>query len=94
MIDQDITIELSDTLEHLNFVLSADFINKWKAKYSEKFLRSFQLKILEQLTLSKPIKKTTLTNYMVKRCRYSLFQVENFYEAIDISLMYPVVLDK
>ncbi len=94
MFSDNIDTELIDFFEHLNFVLSNEFIEKWKFKYSKKFIKHFQLKILHNLNKNKPLKKTTLYNYLTKRCKYSDSQVENFFESINLKLLFPLIIDK
>jgi len=81
-----------DFIDIVNFTLDSSFIEKWRYKYSEKFISSFQMKILKALSDRKPLKKEVLTNYFVKKLKYSNEQVNNFYDSIDISLYYPLVL--
>lgn len=90
--EDNIDIELIDFMDHVNFILSNEFVEKWRYKYSTKFLKHFQLKLMANLQKSKPLKKSTLYNYLVKRCKYSDNQVNNFFEAIDIDSLYPLVL--
>ena len=68
-------IELIDFMDLVNFTLHKAFVDKWRFKYSEKFIKHFQLKILESLNRQKIIKQSSLYNYLVKKCRYNGDQV-------------------
>ena len=85
-------IDLVDFMDLINYTLHKDFVEKWRYKYSEKFIKHFQIKILESLNKQKIIKLTSLVNYLTKKCRYSPEQVENFFESIDISIYYPLIV--
>ena len=84
--------EFVDFIDIIDFTLDASFIEKWRHKYSEKFITSFQMRILKALSDRKPIKKESLTNFFVKKLKYSPEQINNFYNSIDINLYYPIVL--
>ena len=86
-------IDLIDFMDLVNFTLHKDFVDKWRHKYSEKFIKHFQLKILESLTKQKIIKLSSLYNYLTKKCRYSGDQVTNFFTTIDISIYYPLIIN-
>jgi hypothetical protein len=86
-------IDLIDFMDLINFTLHKDFMNKWRFKYSEKFIKHFQLKLLESLTKQKILKLSSLYNYLTKKCRYSTEQVDNFFNTIDISLYYPLIIN-
>ena len=88
----DNTNDLIDLIDLLNFTLHEDFLNKWRHKYSEKFITSFQMRLLKALSDRKPIKKESLTNFFKKKLKYSEEQISNFYESIDISLYHPLIL--
>ena len=86
-------IDLVDFMDLINYTLHKDFVEKWRYKYSEKFIKHFQIKILESLTKQKVIKLSSLYNYLTKKCRYSSEQVENFFGSIDISIYYPLIIN-
>lgn len=86
-------IDLIDFMDLINFTLHKDFVDKWRYKYSEKFIKHFQIKILESLNKQKVIKLSSLYNYLTKKCRYAGEQVENFFTSIDISIYYPLITD-
>jgi len=86
--------DLIDFIDLINYTLHSDFVEKWRFKYSEKFIKHFQIKILESLSKQKTIKKTSLFNYLHKKCRYSGDQINNFFETIDISIYYPLITNE
>ena len=90
----NIDTEMVDFLDLINHTLSNDFVEKWKHKYSEKFIKHFQLKLLEYLNKQKTIKINTLYLYLTKKCRYSKDQVDNFFTTIDIDLYRPFIAGK
>ena len=87
----DPDIEIIDFLDLINVTLSNTFIEKWKYKYSEKFIKHFQLKILQALNNQKPLKLDTLFRYLTKKCKYSPDQVNNFFDTIEIDLYKPLI---
>ena len=87
------SIDLIDLIDIIDFTLHKDFIEKWRHKYSEKFITTFQYKLLESLSKRKPIKKLSLTSFFKKKLRYSEEQIVNFFESIDVSLYYPLIID-
>jgi hypothetical protein len=92
--DDNIDIEIVDFMDLINHTLSNDFVNKWRHKYSEKFIKHFQLKLLEYLNKQRPLKLNTLYLYLTKKCRFSKEVVDNFFETIDIGLYYPFIFSK
>lgn len=90
--ETNIDEEISDFLDLISFTLSDDFIDKWKYRFSTKFLKEFQLKVIKSLKDRKPIKMESLVKHLSKKCGYSMDQVRNFFEAIDISIYRPLVL--
>jgi len=86
-------IDIIDFMDLMNFTLHNDFVTKWRHKYSEKFIKHFQLKILDSLSKQKILKLSSLYNYLTKKCRYSGEQVDNFFITIDISLYYPLIIN-
>ena len=85
-------IDFIDFIDLINHTLHRDFVEKWRYKYSEKFIKHFQIKILESLNKQKQIKQSSLFNYLTKKCRYSPEQVENFFTSIDINIYYPLII--
>ena len=90
----NLDIEFVDFIDLLNVTLSNDFISKWKHRYSERFIKHFQLKILSSLTTNKPIKIDSLYIYLTKKCKYSREQVINFFNSVDISIYRPLIQGK
>jgi hypothetical protein len=86
--DEDIV----DFLDLINFTLSDEFIDKWKFRFSIKFIKEFQNKVIKSLKDRKPIKMESLFKYLSKKCGYSDEQVKNFFEAIDVSIYHPLIL--
>jgi hypothetical protein len=84
-------IDFIDFIDLINYTLNNNFVDKWRYKYSEKFIKHFQIKLLDSLNKQKVLKLTSLYNYLTKKCRYSGDVVDNFFEAIDISLYYPLI---
>jgi hypothetical protein len=82
---------LVDFIDLINFTLSKDFVEKWKYKYSEKFIKLFQLKILTSISKGSIIKTKTLYKYLTKNHKYSRIQVVNFFESIDIESYSPLI---
>ena len=87
----NLDIEIIDFLDLINETLSYSFVEKWRHKYSEKFVKHFQLKVLDAMNKQKPIKLEMLYNYLTKKCRYSAEQVDNFFDSIDITIYSPLV---
>ena len=84
-------IELIDFIDLINTTLSNEFVEKWRHRFSEKFIKHFQIKLLNSLNKRKVIKQESLYNYLTKKCKYSEEQVDNFFNAIDISIYSPLV---
>lgn len=84
-------IEFIDFIDLINTTLSNDFIDKWRHRFSEKFVKHFQIKVLSSLTKRKILKKESLFNYLTKKCKYSSEQVDNFFKAVDIDIYYPLI---
>jgi hypothetical protein len=91
MYTNNLDIEIIDFLDLINETLSTTFVEKWRHKYSEKFIKHFQLKLLSALTKQKPIKIELLYNYLTKKCKYSPEQVTNFFETIEIEIYSPFI---
>lgn len=90
----NVDIEIVEFMDLMNFTLSDEFIDKWKYRFSVKFLKEFQGKILKSLMDRKPVKRDSLFRYLSKKCGYSEDQVKNFFEAIDVSIYHPLILGK
>ena len=94
MLSNNIDIDIVDFLDLINETLSSSFTEKWRHKYSIKFIKHFQVRILERLDKQKPLKQEILYNYLTKKCKYSGEQVDKFFEDIDISIYYPFIYHK
>ena len=88
---ESLDIEIIDFIDLINHTLSSDFIELWRYKYSEKFIKHFQVKLLQALSNQKPLKITSLYSYLTKKCKYSNEQVENFFVSINIDLYRPLI---
>jgi len=84
-------IELHEFLEQVNYVLSTQFKDKWRHKYSPNFIEIFQTRLLKALKDKRPVKKSSLTSLFINKHKYNLSEVEDFYESIDIFLYHPLV---
>ena len=91
MLSENLDIDIIDFLDLLNETLSSSFVEKWRYKYSEKFIKHFQLKLLSALDKQKPIKIEMLYNYLTKKCKYSDDQVLNFFQTIEIEIYSPFI---
>ena len=92
MSNSNINIDIVDFIDLINDTLSAEFVERWRYKYSEKFIKHFQLKVLESLNKQKPLKLSILYTYLTKKCKYSPEQVNNFFESIDIDIYRPFIV--
>tara|TARA_R100001594_G_C3911102_1_gene233286 strand:+ start:214 stop:522 length:309 start_codon:yes stop_codon:yes gene_type:complete len=88
---EDINQLLFEFTELLDFTLSNEFINKWKDKYSTKFLKLFQARLIKCLSDRRCLKMSTLYTFLTSKCNYSRDQVLNFFESIDIEAYSPVI---
>jgi len=87
----NIDIDLIDFIDLINSTLSNDFVQKWRHKYSERFIKHFQVKILNCMSKQKPLKVDTLYLYLTKKCKYSPEQVINFFDTVEIDLYRPLI---
>jgi len=87
----DINQLLYEFTELLDFTLSNSFIERWKGKYSIKFLKLFQTRLIKSMGDRRPLKITTLFTFLTKKCNYSKEQVINFFDSIDISMYSPLI---
>ena len=87
----NIDIDIIDFIDLINVTLSSKFREKWRYKYSEKFIKHFQVRLLMALCKQKPLKIDTLYVYLTKKCRYSSEQVLNFFKSIDIYTYKPLI---
>ena len=83
--------EIIDLVELVDFTLSQKFVDTWRHKYSEKFIRMFQNKLLECFQQQKPIKLKTLITILKKNNKYSEEQINNFFNSIEIDIYRPII---
>ena len=88
---EDINQLLYEFTELLEFTLSNEFINRWKGKYSIKFLKLFQTRLMKSMSDRRPLKITTLYTFLTKKCDYSKEQVLNFFDSVDITIYNPLI---
>lgn len=86
-----VCFEYIDFFDLINESLSFRFVDKWRFRFGERFVKLFQLKLLEYLDKSKRIKKSTLKNYLVKKGKYREELVDDFFNEIDIELYQPFI---
>ena len=91
MYTNNLDIEIIDAMDLLNETLSLSFVEKWRHKYSEKFIKQFQLRFLAALNKQKPLKIETLYSFLTKKCKYSPEQVLDFFRTIEIELYAPFI---
>lgn len=91
MYDNDIKVSLIEFYDLIEFTLSFKFREKWKDLFSERMVKLFQLKILYCMKNQKPIKKTSLLNYLTNKGRYKKEVIEDFFDQIDIELYHPFI---
>lgn len=91
MYSNNLDIEIIDFLDLINETLSNEFTERWRYKYSEKFIKHFQLKLLSSLDKQKPLKIEMLYNYLTKKCKYSPEQVISFFDSIEIEIYRPFI---
>jgi len=84
-------IDIVDFIDLINDTLSSEFVERWRHKYSEKFIKHFQMKVLEALNKQKPLKLTILYTYLTRKCKYSPDQVLNFFESVEIEIYSPFI---
>ena len=94
MKSNNIDIDIIDFIDLLNVTLSNEFVDKWRYKYSEKFVKHFQFRLLKSISNQKLLKIDTLYTYLTKKCRYCSEQVLNFFESIEIDNYRPLISGK
>ena len=57
----NLDVDIIDFLDLINETLSYSFVEKWRHKYSEKFIKHFQFKILDARLISTHRSFTVLT---------------------------------
>ena len=88
---EDINQLLFEFTELIEYTLSNEFISRWKGKYSVRFIKLFQTRLLKSMADRRPLKITTLYTFLTKKCDYSKDQVLNFFNSIDISIYNPLI---
>lgn len=88
---EDINQLLFEFTELLDFTLSNEFIHKWKDKYSTKFIKLFQTRLIKCLSDRRCLKLSILYTFLTTKCNYSREQVLNFLTSIDIEAYSPVI---
>ena len=78
-------------IELIDYTLSKAFIEKWRYKYSEKFIKHFQVRLLKAMRTSRTLKVSTLFTYLHKKCKYAPEQVVDFLESIEVDLYQPLI---
>jgi len=89
--NEEFTVLLKDFIELLDYTLSAKFVEKWRHKYSEKFVKHFQIRLLKSMQAKRVLKLSTLFTYLHKKCDYCKDQVINFLESVDIEAYQPFI---
>jgi len=87
----DTSIEIYDMLDLLNFTFSNKFIEKWKFKYSESFIKIFRNKLLDSVKRNKVLKKSQIEKLLHDQHKYNILQIKDFFESVDIELYYPII---
>jgi hypothetical protein len=91
MYDNDIKISILEFYDLIEYTLSFKFREDWKHLYSERLVKLFQLKILQAMKNQKPIKKTSLINYLTNKGRYKKEIIIDFFDSIDIEIYSPFI---
>ena len=84
--------EIVEFIDLLDYTFSNRFVEKWRYRFSTAFVKKFQYKLLKTVSDKKPLKKKSLHHYLTKKCKYSDDQVEDFFDAIEIEIYYPLVM--
>jgi hypothetical protein len=84
--------EIIEFIDLLDYTFSDKFVSKWRHRFSTSFIKKFQYKLLKTVSDKKPLKKRSLYHYMTKKCKYSEEQVQDFFQAIEIEIYYPMIL--
>jgi hypothetical protein len=84
-------IMLYDFIDLINETLKDKFVENWSYKYSRKFLKLFQLKLMSAFESKKSLKLESLFKYLVEKCNYSPDQVKSFLLDIEFTDYYPII---
>ena len=85
-------IEIIEFIDLLDYTFSDKFIEKWRYRFSIAFIKKFQFKLLNAIQNKKPIKRKSLHHFLSKKCKYSDDQIQDFFDAIEIEIYYPMVM--
>lgn len=89
----DLSVEISEFLEQINYCLSFEFKNKWKHRFSTSFINVFQQKVISSLKRQKPFKLSSLISTYTTKYSYNPEYVGEFFKCIDIRLYSPLIID-
>ena len=89
----DTNIEIYEFMDQISYCLSLEFKDKWRHKFSPKFIKIFQDKVLKAYETRKPLKRSSLISTYTKKYKYDIKVINDFFECIDINLYYPLVYD-
>ncbi len=92
MSEIEYNIELSEFLEQVDYALSFKFREKWRFRFSTTLISVFQDRLLKALKEERPVKKSSIVSLLTKKHKYSVSEVNSFFEEIDVSLYYPLIL--
>lgn len=87
------TLELMEFFDHMNYVLSLEFKEKWRHRFSSHFVGIFQEKLLSSFTKQKRLKLSSLYSTYTKRHKYSREVVLEFFRCIEVHDLYPMVYE-
>jgi len=89
----NLSSEISEFLEQIDYALSFEFKDKWKHRFSTSFINIFQQKLITALKRQKPFRLSGLITTYVTKFNYHREYVDDFLECIDIRLYRPLVID-
>ena len=87
----DDKIEIQEFFEQVSYALSLQFKEKWRHRYSERFINIFQRMLMEAFSSQKAIKISELEEEFITKNGYDKLVVSDFFKTIDISLYYPII---
>ena len=88
------TIEIFEFIDQIKYILSREFLERWRCKYSTHFIKIFQERVYKSMADQKPLKKSSLVSTFTKKHRYNERLVEDFFNDIDLSLYYPLIYEE
>ena len=89
----NLSSEISEFLEQIDYALSFEFKEKWKHRFSSAFISVFQQKIIIALKRQKPFRLSSLEATYLKKYNYGEDYVKDFFKSIDIRLYRPLIID-